>query len=109
MKTGTLLTTTMLFGWLAAAVTAHLDLCTGGRRVANAIATGHEVDAAQHERALGEALAAAARAGVSGWAVTPFLLQQMRERTGGATLKANRALLLSNARLAGELAVALQR
>jgi pseudouridine-5'-phosphate glycosidase len=65
------------------------------------------VDSALHERALAEALAAAERAGVSGRALTPFLLEQMRDRTGGATLKANRALLLSNARLAGELACAM--
>jgi pseudouridine-5'-phosphate glycosidase len=92
---------------LAGAVRAHLALHLGGLLVANAIAAEFEVDAAQHERALQDALAAATRAGVAGRAVTPFLLQRMRELTGGATLKANRALLLSNARLAGELAVAL--
>jgi pseudouridine-5'-phosphate glycosidase len=92
---------------LAAAVRVHFALGLGGVLVANAIASEHEVDAVQHERALQEALAAARSAGITGRAVTPFLLQQMRERTGGATLNANRALLLGNARLAGELAVAL--
>ena len=92
---------------LAGAVQAHLALGLGGLVVGNAVAPEHEVDAAEHEAALQQALAAAARAGVTGRAVTPFLLQQMRELTSGATLKANRALLLSNARLAGELAAAL--
>jgi pseudouridine-5'-phosphate glycosidase len=92
---------------LAAAAAAHFDLHGGGVLVGNPIAPQHEVDSALHERALAEALAAAERAGVSGRALTPFLLEQMRDRTGGATLKANRALLLSNARLAGELACAM--
>lgn len=44
--------------------------------------------------------------GVAGKAVTPFLLACMAERTGGATLRANLALLESNAGLAAEVAVA---
>jgi pseudouridine-5'-phosphate glycosidase len=92
---------------LSAAVAAHLSLETGGVVVANPIAAADEVDADLHERALREALAEAARKGVRGRALTPFLLQQMRDRTGGATLTANRALLLNNARLAGELACCL--
>jgi pseudouridine-5'-phosphate glycosidase len=46
------------------------------------------------------------RAGVRGKAVTPFLLSCVAERTGGESLEANLALLESNARLAGEIAVA---
>lgn len=48
----------------------------------------------------------AARAGVRGKALTPFLLSCLAERTGGASLEANLALLESNARLAGEIVVA---
>jgi pseudouridine-5'-phosphate glycosidase len=44
--------------------------------------------------------------GVSGKDVTPFLLGYFHEHTGGASLAANVALVLSNARVAGELAVA---
>jgi pseudouridine-5'-phosphate glycosidase len=46
----------------------------------------------------------AERRGVTGKHLTPFLLACMAERTGGATLEANLALLESNARLAGEVA-----
>jgi pseudouridine-5'-phosphate glycosidase len=92
---------------LAAAVELHLGLGTGGVVVGNPIAPTDEVDGALHERALRESLAEADRTGIRGRALTPFLLQQMRDRTAGATLVANRALLLSNARLAGELACAL--
>lgn len=48
----------------------------------------------------------ALRQRVRGKAVTPFLLSCLAERTGGASLEANLALLESNARLAGEVAVA---
>ncbi|WP_163989270.1 pseudouridine-5'-phosphate glycosidase [Pyxidicoccus caerfyrddinensis] len=54
-------------------------------------------------------LADADRQGVRGKAVTPFLLSEMAKRTGGKTLKANLALLINNARFAGQLAVAYAR
>jgi pseudouridine-5'-phosphate glycosidase len=54
-----------------------------------------------------EALAAAAAAGVSGQAVTPYVLGHLHRKSGGRTEAANRALVAQNARLAGEVAVAL--
>jgi pseudouridine-5'-phosphate glycosidase len=56
---------------------------------------------------LDEALAAAAAAGVSGQAVTPYVLAHLHRESGGRTESANRALVAQNARLAGEVAVAL--
>ena len=53
-----------------------------------------------------DAIAEAAARGVSGQQVTPFVLAFLHERSGGRTLEANRALIVDNARLAGELAVA---
>ena len=53
-----------------------------------------------------EALAEATREGVSGQAVTPFVLASLHERSGGRTLEVNRALIVANARLAAEVAVA---
>jgi pseudouridylate synthase len=53
-----------------------------------------------------EALAQAAREGVSGQAVTPFVLARLHERSDGKTLEVNRALIVANARLAAEVAVA---
>jgi pseudouridine-5'-phosphate glycosidase len=53
-----------------------------------------------------EALAEAAREGVSGQAVTPFVLARLHERSGGKTLEVNRALIVANARRAAEVAVA---
>jgi pseudouridine-5'-phosphate glycosidase len=53
-----------------------------------------------------EAIADAGRHGVSGQAVTPFVLAFLHERSGGRTREVNRKLIVANARLAGEVAVA---
>jgi pseudouridylate synthase len=53
-----------------------------------------------------EAVSAAAAEGVSGQAVTPFVLARLHERSGGRTREVNRALVVANARLAAEVAVA---
>ena len=50
------------------------------------------------------ALRAAESVGVSGQAVTPFVLAWLHRESGGRTLSANRELVLGNARLAGEVA-----
>jgi pseudouridine-5'-phosphate glycosidase len=52
-----------------------------------------------------EALAAAAAAGVSGQAVTPYVLAHLHRESGGRTEAANKALVAQNARLAGEVAL----
>jgi pseudouridine-5'-phosphate glycosidase len=50
------------------------------------------------------ALAAADAEGVRGQAVTPFVLSFLHRESGGRTLRANRELIVGNARLAGEIA-----
>lgn len=45
-------------------------------------------------------------AGVAGQAVTPYVLAALHERSGGDTLRVNRDLIVANAGLAGEIAVA---
>lgn len=47
--------------------------------------------------------------GIHGQSLTPFLLTRVDELTDGASLKANLALLLNNAQLAAQIAVALNR
>jgi pseudouridine-5'-phosphate glycosidase len=56
-----------------------------------------------------EALAAAEAQGVSGQAVTPFVLSFLHERSGGRTQEVNRELIVANARLAAQVAVAATR
>jgi pseudouridine-5'-phosphate glycosidase len=62
--------------------------------------------AATVELHLSRALQKAATQGVKGKEVTPFLLRELVERTGGKTLRANMDLLVNNARFAGEVATA---
>ena len=80
-----------------------------GVLVANPIPEADELPRAAYEQALEGALAEAAERGLRGREVTPFLLDRLRERTGGATVTANLALLRNNARVAAELARALAR
>lgn len=59
------------------------------------------------ERALQAALHAAESLHVGGKALTPFLLGRIATETGLASVRANRALIVHNARVAGEVATAL--
>lgn len=77
-----------------------------GLVLANPIAPADEMDRALHDRVLNDALAAAETAEVHGKDVTPFLLDFFHRETRGASLSANIALVLSNARLAAEIAAA---
>jgi pseudouridylate synthase len=59
------------------------------------------------EPLIGHALRDARESGVSGKDVTPFVLSWLHEQSGGRTLAANRDLVVANAALAGEVALAL--
>ena len=72
--------------------------------VAVPVPSEFEVSAEQLQRVLDNALEQADRNGVKGSDVTPFLLSQMAERSNGATLRANIALLENNARVAAMIA-----
>jgi pseudouridine-5'-phosphate glycosidase len=61
------------------------------------------------EPLVAEALAAAATQGIYGQGVTPFVLTFLHERSGGQTLEVNRELIVANARLAAQVAVAASR
>ena len=63
-----------------------------------------EVPAEELQPVLTTALEDAEWNGITGSALTPFLLSQMAERSGGATLRANIALLENNARVASAIA-----
>jgi pseudouridine-5'-phosphate glycosidase len=76
-----------------------------GLVVANPIVD--ELDHALHDRLLTGGLQAASDAGIRGKEVTPFLLEYFHRESGGASLQANVALVLANARLAGEIAAEL--
>ena len=79
----------------------------GGILVAVPIPTEDELPSSEAETAIGRALAEAEAQGITGKAVTPFLLARVSELTGETSLRANVALLLNNARVASAIAVAI--
>ena len=64
------------------------------------------LDRTQTESLIQAALIAANSEGIQGKAVTPYLLSHLSKASGGATLKANMDLLVSNASAAAQIAVA---
>lgn len=78
-----------------------------GLVIANPIPEDGQLDPTVHDRVLREALEELGRQDISGKAVTPFLLDHFRERTEGESLRVNKQIIRSNARLAARIAVAL--
>jgi pseudouridine-5'-phosphate glycosidase len=75
----------------------------------NPIPPDHAMDPGVLADAVADCETEAERRGVRGKDVTPFLLGCLSERTSGASLEANLALLEANAALAAEVAVDLAR
>lgn len=92
----------------AAVVRAHRDLGLPGALVlAQQVPAAVAIPREDMEAVLFHALRESEEKGIRGKAITPFLLDRVREATGGRSLAANRALIVANARLAGEVEVAL--
>lgn len=82
----------------------HWALSRTGVVIAQPIAPEFALPEEVWEQALVQVEREAAHAGVRGKEVTPFLLRRLAEVTGGESLRANRALIVANARLAGQIA-----
>jgi len=80
---------------------AHWELGGCGLLLANPPPRSLEV-----ESFIQEAVSDAERQGVSGQALTPFVLAFLHERSHGETREVNRELVVANARLAAEVSVA---
>lgn len=92
---------------IARVLQARDDLALpGGEVVANPIPPEHELPPEDLESWIDAALADAERSRISGKAVTPFLLARIHERSGGASERANKALVFANVRLAARIAAA---
>ncbi len=89
---------------LARIAHAHWQLGGGGVLACNPIPAGDALDLGAP---LVRALSAAAAEGITGKRLTPFLLAKLADLTGGASIRANRALAINNAEVAAELAVEL--
>lgn len=96
---------------VAAIMAARAEVGTDGAAlvVANPLPVDQQVDPDLHDRVLADGLAAASAAGVTGKDATPFLLEWFHRASDGESLRANEAIILRNAALAGHIAVAAAR
>jgi pseudouridine-5'-phosphate glycosidase len=93
---------------LAAARVAREQLARGaGLVIAVPIAAADALDRHEAEAEVARAIEAAEKAGVRGAALTPFLLGTLGDATSGRSVRANVSLLRQNARVAGQIALAL--
>ncbi|HSI98040.1 MAG TPA: pseudouridine-5'-phosphate glycosidase [Gaiellaceae bacterium] len=88
-------------GAAARIASAHWQLGGCGLLLANPPPESVDV-----EGLIEEALAGAERQGVSGQALTPFVLAFLHDRSGGQTREVNKELIVRNAQLAAQVAVA---
>ncbi|MFY0664095.1 MAG: pseudouridine-5'-phosphate glycosidase [Natronospirillum sp.] len=79
----------------------------GGVVVANPIPAEYAMPKSVIDSAIAQALQELEEQGVGGKASTPFLLARVAELTGGSSLDANIQLVLNNARLGADIAVAM--
>lgn len=92
---------------IAALMAAHWGLgLDGGIVIAQPAPDDATLDRDVVETAITSAMRDASSKGISGKALTPFLLDLVADMTGGDSLDANAALIENNARLAGKIAVA---
>ncbi len=91
------------------AITAnlHWELGLPGMVVANPIPAHASIQGEVVEEWINEAVEQLNKSNVAGKAVTPFILSQVSALSEGKTLQANKALLINNARLAGQISVSL--
>lgn len=85
-------------------ILTHWRLGGHGCLLANPVPQSAALDMQEVEAWLNPALTAAKKQNITGKAVTPFLLQHLKELSSGKTLQANKALLIANANLAAKIA-----
>jgi pseudouridine-5'-phosphate glycosidase len=90
-----------------AAVVANRTRERSGVLVGVPIPESHELDPTELDELLAQALSDCAAAGITGAAVTPFVLGRIGEATEGRSIPANLALAENNAGVAAEIAVAI--
>ncbi len=93
---------------IAAAIRAKNECgLRGGMLVVNPIPEQYAMDEKAMNACIDEAIQAANAQGVKGKKITPFLLDKIKQLTGGDSLDANIQLVLNNAALGAEIAKAL--
>jgi pseudouridine-5'-phosphate glycosidase len=94
---------------IAAVLQFQWQLGLAGVLVVNPIPLAHALDQAIVEQAIAQAVAEADAAGIKGKALTPWLLKRLEHLSGGDSVQANIALLLNNARVGAQIAMAMAR
>lgn len=92
-----------------ARIFAALSRPTSGMLVAVPVPIAAEIDADRLDAVLAEALAECDRAGITGAAITPFVLGRIGAATDGRSVPTNLALAENNARVAAQIAGAIAR
>jgi len=80
----------------------------GGIIIANPIPEEYDISMEYMNKKIEEAVRAAEKEGIKGKKLTPYLLNKIKELTGGKSLKANVALVKNNARVAAKIAYELK-
>ena len=91
---------------IAAIIKARQGLATDHHALIIANPVEHEMDRSRHDAILKSGLAGAAAQGITGKAVTPFLLEHFHTASEGESLKVNIDIIKSNSALAADIAVA---
>ncbi len=94
---------------IAAIIKASRELGTDSTSLVIANPVKVEMDRTRHDAILKSGLAGAAAQGITGKAVTPFLLEHFHTASEGESLKVNIEIIKSNSALAADIAVALTK
>ena len=93
---------------VADAIRAQRELgFAGGMLITNPVPADHAMDTYKIEHVIQHALSEAKRKNVTGKALTPFLLDRIKQLTGGESLETNISLVENNVRLAAKIAACL--
>ncbi|KAI5816295.1 IdgA domain-containing protein [Pyronema omphalodes] len=88
---------------------SHALGLTSGQLFANPIPSEFEIPNSEIQSIIKSAVSAAEAAGASGKDNTPFILADILRRTEGRSIKANRGLILNNAKMGAQVAVELSK
>jgi pseudouridine-5'-phosphate glycosidase len=94
---------------IAAIIKARRELKTDSTALVVANPVKDEMNRARHDAILASGLAGATAQGITGKAVTPFLLEHFHTASQGESLKVNIEIIKSNSALAADIAVALTK
>jgi len=91
----------------AAAMSARWAMnISGGMVIANPVPEAYSMDPVEIDKVIRKAIDQMNDEGITGKDTTPYLLSRIGEQTGGESLDTNVQLVLNNARLAAQIAVA---